>query len=123
MTSSWRTALLSARIAAGWIIVLMRRLLLPLLFVAMAATCAEAKPRACTNSELQAGLTDNMILGCTRKNGSVKCDSDGTILCCRNIPGGGQVCVSESNLNLLKPPAPTKPPAAKGETAPGKVKP
>lgn len=75
---------------------------------------------------MQSGLTDNMVLECTRKGGSVKCDTNGTVLCCKNLEGGGAVCVSESNLNLLRNSSPpsSRPPAAKGGgKPPGKIKP
>ena len=104
----------------------MRHLLLPLFLLILATVCAEAKPRRCTSAEMQSGLTDNMVLECTRKGGSVKCDTNGTVLCCKNLEGGGAVCVSESNLNLLRNSSPpsSRPPAAKGGgKPPGKIKP
>jgi hypothetical protein len=104
----------------------MRILLLFFIFLVTSSPATEAKPRACTNSELQAGLTDNMVIGCTGKGGSVKCDSNGTVLCCKKLAGGGELCVTESNLQFLrvKPPEATKPPSAGGAGEPqGKIRP
>lgn len=104
----------------------MRIPLLVLLFIVATALTAEAKPRACTSAELQAGLTDNMVIGCTGKGGSVKCDSNGTVLCCKKLQGGGELCVTEIDLQLLKvkPSDATRPPrAGSTDKPPSKIKP
>lgn len=79
-----------------------------------AAAPADAAPRTCTNREIRTIVTDYLVIACTRKNGSVKCEG-GKAFCCKN-----DVCVEQSIVDDFRAtPPPPRPPRADPGPGPG----